>query len=291
MGYSTWSDEAFSAVSKERVHQSSVEIFRDGQSIDPLMQPFGLDVRESRDSPQHPESVPIIVAFDVTGSMGDIPTRFAQEMLGDLMDLLVDRDYVTDPQILFAAIGDAVSDRAPLQIGQFESGIEMDMWLTKLWLEAGGGDAPESYLLAHWFAAHHTACDHWSKRDKKGYLFTIGDATNKPLTDAHVQRVFGYAPTHSTDGAAVVAAAKEAWECFHILITRGKKPAGSLITDWTNLVGSRLLVLDETEAICDLIGVTIGGLEGRLTSDEAKDTLSDAGMADWYVGPVVDLVT
>ena len=291
MGYSTWSDDAYRSVSKARVGQSSAEIFRDAQAIDPTMQPWGLGVREARDSATHPESVPIIVAFDVTGSMGDIPTRFAQETLGDLMDLLVDRGYVTDPQILFAAIGDAVSDRAPLQVGQFESGIEMDMWLTKLWLEGGGGDEPESYLLAHWFAANHTACDHWEKRQKKGYLFTIGDATNKPITDAHIQRVFGTATGGPTADAAVIDAASETWECFHILVTRGKKPTGSLVRNWTNLMGSRLLVLDETEAICDLIGVTIGGLEGRLSGDDAKDTLTDAGMADWYVGPIVDRVT
>jgi hypothetical protein len=34
-------------------------------------------------------------------------------------------------------IGDATCDRAPLQIGQFESGIEINQDLAKLWLEGG----------------------------------------------------------------------------------------------------------------------------------------------------------
>ena len=65
------------------------------------------------------------------------------------------------------AIGDAVSDRAPLQVGQFESGLEMDMWLTRIWLEGRGGDLPESYTLAHWFGAHHTATDAWGSHSAR----------------------------------------------------------------------------------------------------------------------------
>ena len=147
MGYSSWSDSAYRSVSSTRATASSAEIFRGETSIDPLMDPRQMTVREARDSEHHPNSIPILVAFDVTGSMGDIPTRFAKDMLGKLMTRLVEQRWVVDPQLLFAAVGDAVSDRAPLQIGQFESGLEMDMWLTRLWLEGGGGDAPESYLL------------------------------------------------------------------------------------------------------------------------------------------------
>jgi hypothetical protein len=291
MGYSKWSDDAYQVLSKAREAKAKGEIFRHENSIDPLMQPYNLSPREARDSPQHPASVPIIVAFDVTGSMGDVPARFAKDLLGDLMDLLVDSGYTTDPQILFAAIGDAASDRAPLQIGQFESGLEMDIWLTKLWLEARGGDEPESYLLAHWFAAFHTATDSWEKRNKKGYLFTIGDAPNKPLTDAQVQRVFGYQPTESTDDDAVIAAAGEAWNCFHIHVTRHHQPPQRLVRHWMDRLGPRLLLLDETEAICSLIGVVIGISEGTLDPEDGKKVLVNAGMSTWHAKPIIDNLT
>ena len=40
----------------------------------------------------------------------------------------------------FVAVGDATCDRAPLQVGQFESAAkEMDQWLTWSFLEGGGG--------------------------------------------------------------------------------------------------------------------------------------------------------
>lgn len=279
MGYSSWSDAAYRRVSTTRSSAGSAEIFRGESSIDPLMEPRGLTFREARDSEHHPESVPIIVAFDVTGSMGDIPTRFAKDLLGQLMTMLVERGWITDPQVLFAAVGDAVTDRAPLQVGQFESGLEMDMWLTRLWLEGGGGDAPESYTLAHWFAAHHTATDAWEKRRKKGYLVTIGDAENKPLKPSHVQRVFGAKPTTPTDDDSVVAAAAERWELVHVLITRGKPADARVLADWRAKLGDRVLVLDHTDAICTLIGVALGVCEGRISQDEGAGALAAAGMA------------
>ncbi len=280
MGYSSWSDEAYKGVAGERAGAAAAEIFRSSRSIDPRMDPTGLAVRESRDSEHHPNSVPIIVAFDVTGSMGDIPTRFAKTLLGALMTRLVERGWVTDPQVLFAAVGDAVSDRAPFQVGQFESGLEMDLWLTRIWLESGGGDAPESYLLPHWFAAYHTATDAWEKRKKKGYLFSIGDAMIKPLDPSQIQRVFGYTPAGGTDNAAVVAAAAERWELFHVQVTRGAPNAPSeLAAQWRGLLGDRLLVCDQVDAICELIAASIGVREGRLRPADAVASVVALGMA------------
>lgn len=279
MGYSSWSEEAFRSVSLGREGASREEIFGSESSIDPRMDPHGLRVREARDSEHHPRSLPIVVAFDVTGSMGDIPTRFAQSLLGKLMTRLVEHRWATDPQVLFAAIGDAVSDRAPFQVGQFESGLEMDMWLTRMWLESGGGDTPESYTLAHWFAAHHTATDAWEKRNKKGYLFTIGDATIKRLEPSHVARVFGAKPSAPTDNASIVAAARDRWEVFHLLVTRGDPPWQEAVQDWHPLVGDRLLLLDHTDAICELIGVTIGVNEGTVSAGQAVTLLREAGMS------------
>ena len=279
MGYSRWSDAAFERVRAPRQALTETEIFRKPGNIDPLMDPTALGpdgAREARDSEHHPNSVPIVVAFDVTSSMGDIPTRFAQQHLGLLMRLLVEQGDVTDPQILIAAVGDALIDHAPLQIGQFESGLEMDMWLTRLWLEGGGGDAPESYLLAHWFAAQHTATDHWEQRGKKGYLFTIGDAANKPLSTPQINRVFGYTPDHDVRDADVIAAASERWDIFHILVTRNRRVKGGVLRGWRRLLGDRMMLLDQTSAICTVIASLIGLRENNLTEAEARQRLQAA---------------
>jgi uncharacterized sporulation protein YeaH/YhbH (DUF444 family) len=43
------------------------------------MNPKGVRLRESRDSPDHPESLSVAFALDVTGSMGQIPKLLATE--------------------------------------------------------------------------------------------------------------------------------------------------------------------------------------------------------------------
>ena len=101
----------------------------------------------------------IAVLFDVTGSMRGVP-RILQAKLPQLIGLLLRKGYVAHPQIMFGAIGDATCDRAPLQVGQFESGNRIDEDLGQILLEGGGGgQKTESYELAMYFMARHTAID------------------------------------------------------------------------------------------------------------------------------------
>jgi hypothetical protein len=114
------------------------------------MNPKGVLARESRDSATHPNSLAIALALDVTGSMGAIPVLMATKLLPQFMKILLDV-RIPDPQVLFLAVGDAHCDKAPLQVGQFESSAElMDQWLTWTYLEGGGGDYTDrSHLIVH----------------------------------------------------------------------------------------------------------------------------------------------
>ena len=103
-----------------------------------------------------------------------------QPIYRQLHGLLQRGGYVSDAQIMFSGIGDAQSDRVRLQVGQFESDNRMDDQLRTMFLEGGGGgQKSESYELATYFVARHTATDAWDKRGRKGYLFLIGDEMNK----------------------------------------------------------------------------------------------------------------
>lgn len=293
MGYSNWSDTAYARLSSARSGAARSTIFTNTGRVDPAMNPHGLTVRESRDSAAHPDSNPIIVAFDVTGSMGRIPEQFARDKLGGLMRMLVERDFVVDPQVLFAAIGDAYTDRGPLQLGQFESGLEMDMWLTRIWLESGGGgQRRESYGLAHWFAARHTSTDCFEKRGKKGYLFTMGDELPWDLPAEHVKAVFGYDPERDFTIEEVVREAGERFEVFHVVVTEGHHGRDpEVLARWRELLGHRALVLPDSGGVCELVGAAIGVLEGSLASDRLANELAALGVTPDTADAIVEAVS
>ena len=47
------------------------------RTVHPALNPYGVGVRESRDSAEHPASLAIAVLFDATGSMGAVPPQAA----------------------------------------------------------------------------------------------------------------------------------------------------------------------------------------------------------------------
>lgn len=274
MGHSNWSDAAYQArqSSRRAAKQSAFTYDQQVQAsgvvaVHPEMNPFG-KVRESRDSAEHPHSVAVAVIFDVTGSMGSVP-RVLQTKLGALMRVLVQKGYVAHPQLLFGAVGDAYTDRVPLQIGQFESGLEMDDDLGKIFLEGGGGgQVHESYELALYFMARHTAIDCYERRGHKGYLFTIGDEMPYAVVRGQqVREQIGDALERDLPVEQIVAEAQARYECFHIIPTDTSHGRSAEVQGrWRRLLGERVLLLEDAAAVCETIALTIGLCEGTLDS-------------------------
>lgn len=288
MGNGAWSDDTYAAARTFR-KASGVDDFaytastratsRSTWKADPALDPHGVAMRECRDSAEHPDTTPIIVLFDVTGSMGTVP-RTMQQRLPQLHGLLQRKGYVTDPEIMFGAIGDADTDRVPLQVGQFESDNRMDEQLRLIFLEGnGGGQKSESYDLAAYFVARHTVTDAWEKRSKKGYLFVIGDEMNKPrLRAAHLAKVLGEEAGEDLDPAQVWAEVQQRWETFFILPRQTSYYDDPQVNQhWQSLLGERLLRLEEPDAVCDLIALTVGLLEDAIDLDEGLDDLRQIG--------------
>lgn len=247
-------------------------------------------IRESRDSAAHPESVAVAVFFDVTGSMGSVP-MVMQSKLPQLMGLLLRKNYLEHPQVMFAGIGDATCDQVPLQVGQFESGAEMDDDVTNLYLEGGGGgQTSESYQLAIYFAAHRTSIDCHEKRGKKGYLFLIGD--EKAYTKckrAELDEVLGVKVEADVLTVDAIKAAQEKFEVFFIIPNQTNYYGEAWLSKfWKELVGpERVLKLEDPEAVCELIGATIGACEGA-TIDRIAEDLADIGTSKAIVRAVTD---
>jgi hypothetical protein len=100
-------------------------------------------------------SFPIVIAFDVTGSMGDW-AKVIYDKLPMFWGQLNMKGYLEDAAVSFAAIGDANSDSAPTQVCPFAADKTLDDHLKKIYLEGnGGGQHCESYeVMAYYYARH-----------------------------------------------------------------------------------------------------------------------------------------
>jgi hypothetical protein len=263
MGYGNYSLDAHRSLIAGRSHRSASEVFRQSE-CHALMNPKGLKVRESRDSGEHPEALAIVFALDVTGSMGSIPRLLAQQELPNFMKL-INACGIADPQILFMAVGDDTSDRAPLQVGQFESTAElMDQWLTWSYLEGGGGGTgQESYELAFYIAAQHTDTDNWVKRKKKGYLILTGDERPYPAVSRHqVEALVGEKLDEDIPIEEVIAAAAETYHLFYLIPDAGRR--GNCEARWRELLGDHVICLEDPVDTCPVAAAIVGMTEGKI---------------------------
>jgi hypothetical protein len=265
MGYGNYSADAHDAIVRARSKLPTQHVFK--QTVcHALMNPKGIKARESRDSKEHPNSIGIVFALDVTGSMGEIPARLAKEELPHFMKLLMDCK-IPDPQILFMAVGDATCDRAALQVGQFESTAElMDKWLTWSFLEGGGGgQSTESYELALYLLATHTAMDCWIKRKKRGYLLMTGDELPYPaVSKDQVEAIIGDKLDDDVPIEEVVAELQETFEPFFLIPDQDRRARCE--RRWRDLLGDHVICMSDPSDTCFVSAGAIG-LGERVISD------------------------
>ena len=246
-----------SAASKTQASSFNTKARVSNTDVRPEM--LNVGVRESRDTEDHKFKTPIVIAFDVTGSMSRRPEEMIKDQFPKLMDKLLQMG-VRDPELLFLAIGDHECDEYPLQAGQFEITTDkildciQDFYLEK----GGGGNGGESYLLAWIMAGYHTETDSWYKHHRKGFLFTLGDEPNLNVVPGEdLEKFLGY-----ERGAKEITAqealqkAQEQYEVFHIHITNANHTTSQVERGWRGLVGDHFLTASSTE-VANVIADTI----------------------------------
>ena len=187
MGGGTWTKTAFTTYSTSigrsvdmdglvtTEYNSAQDMFK-SRRISNILNPKNV-VRECCDTDEHPNTIPVILALDVTGSMGNAAMEVAKK-LNIVMTNLYNK--VRDVEFLIMGIGDLAYDSAPIQASQFESDIRIAEQLDKIYFEGGGGgNGYESYTAAWYFGVNHTKLDCW-KRNKKGIIITMGDEPLNP---------------------------------------------------------------------------------------------------------------
>jgi hypothetical protein len=285
------SDRSIRSFSKGYESKSRDEIFTQNREhkAHKDMIPSGIVFRECADSETHPNTIPIMLFLDVTGSMGHIPHEMIKDGLPTLMGTLI-QNGVPDASLMFGAIGDHETDRYPLQIAQFESGdAELDMWLERTYLEGGGGgNKGESYLLAWYFAANHVRTDAYDKRKKKGFVFTIGDEPClKTLPKSSIKEIMGDTAEaqSSFSSADLLRLAEEKNHVHHIFIEHGSR---SCDNDWREMLGKNLHVIEDHKQVSSLISKIIletnskiSTTSSTLISDPVNVAVEEPATTDW----------
>lgn len=185
MGSGSWTRDAFadytvatkccaSVDDFETSTYSTQDIFKTNK-LSECLNPYNV-MRECRDSEEHPNTLPVILALDVTGSMGGASVAVAKQ-LSKIMENIFSSGDVPDVEFCIMAIGDLAYDYEPIQMGQFESDIRIAEQVDAIYFEGhGGGNAYESYTAAWYMGLKHCDLDCW-KRGRKGVIITLGDET------------------------------------------------------------------------------------------------------------------
>ena len=144
MGSGSFTTTSFTAYSTSRgrivdsngtVTSNSLQDFYQQTHIHKDLNPYKV-VRECCDSEEHPNTIPVIIGLDVTGSMGRACIKTAQNLNTIITSLY---DKFDDIEFMIMGIGDLAYDHAPIQASQFESDVRIAEHLDKVYMEHGGG--------------------------------------------------------------------------------------------------------------------------------------------------------
>lgn len=237
-------------------------------------------IRECCNSEEHPNTIPVILALDVTGSMGDACQETA-EALGVIMEQLYKK--FKDIEIMVMGIGDLAYDKAPIQISQFESDVRIAEWLDKIYMEhGGGGNSYESYTAAWYMGLRHTKLDAYDKQGRKGIIITMGDEPLNPyLPEFELSNVTGDSLQGDIETKDLFKEASEKFDIYHIAVDSPQDSysfyAKRIKESFGNLLGQRLMIstigkLGDT--ICDCIANSVdnGNSSSFVLNEDNKDT-------------------
>ena len=211
---------------------SNQEMFK-ARNVESILNPKNV-MRECVDSEEHPNTVPIILGLDLTGSMGQAAIEVAKK-LNVVMTKLYEE--IKDIEFCIMGIGDLYCDVGPIQMSQFESDIRIAEQLDKLWFEfGGGGNSWESYTAAWYMGSRHCKLDCWN-RGKKGIIITMGDERMNPYLEKNaLNRVTGDNVQDNIESEDLYKEVCEKFDVYHINVDHGYNyDKNGIIKSWLML--------------------------------------------------------
>lgn len=286
MGGGKWSRASFEAYSAKKCRTvvdgrvvgdySSQEMFASRYLPDSL-NPLNV-MRECCDNEEHPNTIPVIIGLDVTGSMGKAGVEVAKSISSIIEELYT---KYTDIEFMVMGIGDLACDDAPIQISQFESDIRIADQLDQVYFEhGGGGNGFESYTAAWYMGLNHTKLDCWN-RGKKGIIITTGDEPMNPYLPARrLAQVTGDSLEADVETPDLYNEASEKFEIYHIAVedrsTCYNRYKEKIENSFGQLLGDRL----KTATIDSLAEKVVECIDNAL-SNATNNTGTNNGYISW----------
>lgn len=267
MGSGTWTACAYNTYTKATYNVSAdsmstanftTQDFYRSRSLADVLDAKG-KIRECLDSDEHPNSYPIILALDVTGSMGSAATE-AGKKLGEIMSSIYANDTITDPEFCVMAIGDLAYDYAPIQMSQFESDVRIAEQLDKVYFEGGGGgNQYESYTMAWYMGLRHAKLDCWN-RGAKGLIITLGDEQINPYLSMDGIRIFaGDTVQANIETNDLYKEVCDKYDVYHISVDDSRSSykwnnqQDAVDRSWINIIGEDHYHVSNLESLADTI--------------------------------------
>ena len=192
---------------------------------------------------------PLVIACDVTGSMSRWPLE-----IFDRLPLLYQTlsQYKSDLEVSFAAIGDAYSDRFPLQVNDFGKGTALDDHLKALFPEGnGGGTSQESYELF----GHYMLKKSKTPNAEKPFMIIFGDEGFYPkINAAQVRHYLGGQMKKDADSNEMW---KELGKKYDVYLLRKRYGHGEydkkIISQWSEVIGEQKIIpVEKAERAVDI---------------------------------------
>lgn len=294
MGTGSWTTRAFAdyTVATKNVANvddfvtcnniSTQDVFRVNR-LSKVLDPKNI-MRECRDNDEHPNTMPVILALDITGSMGEASVAVAKQ-LGKIMEDIYSDEAVPDVEFCMMAIGDLAYDTTPIQMGQFESDIRIAEQLDAIYFEGcGGGNNYESYTAAWYMGLNHCDLDCW-KRGRKGIIITLGDELPNPYLPK-LGRLNGLADAtgdklqDNIETKELLPQVREKFDVYHISVNdphssyEYNNRKGEIDKQWRELLGENNYFVcglnDLGKTISSIVTGSIPSTDGGNNSNEVS---------------------
>lgn len=255
--------------------------------IDESLNPKKFKIRECANTDEHPNTVPVILALDVTGSMGSACKETA-EALGVIITNLYKK--FNDIEFCVMGIGDLAYDNAPIQMSQFESDVRIAEALDKIYMEhGGGGNRFESYTAAWYMGLHRTKLDCFDKQGRKGIIITMGDEPLNPYLPVRELNESADAKEQGdVETNGLYREASKKFDIYHIAVDDYATCYDSYKDDikesFGKLLGQNFMVstIDNlASAIEDCITKSLGSGYGLITEQPSETKLNEKGEITW----------